>query len=195
MSGTGLTSAGMAMQAQGDGAPGGDDRPGVPHAHVVEDVAAFEAGESDGAVYRARWQLFLPTLAIAVLYSLAWLYLHATGKGELALTRLVVIVMAVGVPLLAAHAFLRYETIRLQLLAGAVRYHPGWPRDLPTDMPYELIERVQVKRGFSGRVFGGGTLVMYLTTGEKAAVADLANPEDARLQIEKRLNAIAVMAP
>lgn len=178
------------MQIAAEKRQGGDNegRPGVPHAHVVEDVAAFEAAQGSAAdIYRARWQLFMPTVAIAVLYSALWLYLDISGRGGFALTRLVVIVMAVGVPLLAAHAFLRYETIRLQILDQVVRYHPGWPRDLPVDMPYELIERVGVKRGLSGVIFGGGTLVMFLTTGEKAAVADLAEPEKARELIEKRL--------
>ncbi|GIL02963.1 MAG: hypothetical protein BroJett030_28620 [Alphaproteobacteria bacterium] len=182
---------------QADEAQGAGDvdaaRPGVPHVHVVEDVAVFELDDAAAVpVYRARWQLFLPTAAIALLYAAAWTYLYSTGRSDFALARLVIIVMAIGVPLLAAHAFLRYATIRLQVLANAVRYHPGWPRDLPVDMPFELIERVRVKRGLSGLIFGGGTLVMDLTTGAKAAVADLADPDGARAQVEKRL---AVVAP
>ena len=150
-------------QRQADEAQAAGDvdaaRPGVPHVHVVEDVAVFEFDDAAAVpVYRAR---------------------------------LVIIVMAIGVPLLAAHAFLRYATIRLQVLASAVRYHPGWPRDLPVDMPFELIERVRVTRGLSGLIFGGGTLVMDLTTGARAAVADLADPDGAKAQIEKRLAAVA----
>ena len=174
--------------------PGQNDRDGlhrqpVPHAHAVEDVAGFELDEGIAVpAFRARWQLFLPTIAIAVIYSAAWFYLVNTGKGDYALVRLLVIVMAVGVPLLAAHAFLRYQTIRVQVLPDAVRYHPGWPRDLPIDMPLDLIDRVRVKRGLSGLLFGGGTLVMDLTTGEKAAVADLYDPQGARRTIEQRMS-------
>jgi hypothetical protein len=189
MTGAQRNTAALAGQPELDDATG---RPGVPHAHVVEDVAVFELDEAAAMpVFRARWQLFLPTAAIAILYAAVWLYLYASGRADFALARLVVIVMAIGVPLLAAHAFLRYETIRLQVLPKAVRYHPGWPRDLPTDMPFELIEQVRVKHGLSGLIFGGGTLIMDLTTGDRVAVADLSDPEGAKAQIEKRLGSLA----
>ena len=160
-------------------------RPGVPHAHKLEDADIFEPDQAEpGTIFRPRWQLFLPTLAIAALYSMAWTWLVLEERGGGALARLFLIVMAIGVPLLAAHAFLRYQTIRVQVLNDAVRYHPGWPRDLPIDMPLALIDRVSVKRGISGMIFGGGTLVMELTTGERAAVADLADPEAAKAEID-----------
>jgi hypothetical protein len=163
-------------------------RHGRSHAHVIEDAAGFEMDQGASMqVFRARWQLFLPTLAVAILYAGTWAYLHWSGYGHYAVARLAVIVLAVGVPLLAAQAFLRYQTIRLQVLPDDVRYHSGWPRDLPVDMPCELIERVRVKTGISGILFGGGTLIMDLRTGEKAVVADLSDPEAARMQIEKRL--------
>ncbi|MEZ5791981.1 MAG: PH domain-containing protein [Nitratireductor sp.] len=160
-------------------------RPGVPHALKVEDTDVFEPDHAlPGTIFRPRWQLFLPTIAIAVLYSMAWTWLVLEERGGGALARLFLIVMAIGVPLLAAHAFLRFQTIRVQVLNDAVRYHPGWPRDLPIDMPLALIDKVSVKRGLSGHLFGGGTLVMELTTGEKAAIADLAEPEAAKSEID-----------
>ena len=160
----------------------------VPHAHVVEDVAGFELNEGGSLiVYRARWQSFLPTIAVGVIYAAAWFYFVRNGWGGYATARLLFIVLAVGVPLLAALAFLRYQTVRVQVLADAVRYHPGWPRDMPVDMPLDLIDRVRVKRGLSGLVFGGGTLVMDLTTGERAAVADLGDPKSACEEIRRRM--------
>lgn len=165
-----------------------EGREGVPHMRVVDDPSEFEATPGRSAhVYRARWQLFLPTIAIAVLYLAAWSWLVYTGRGEGALARMFVLVMAIGVPLLAFHAFLRYQTIKVHVLENAVRYHPGWPKDLPVDMPPELIEEVRVRRGISGRLFGGGTLVMLLTTGQKAAIADLADPDNAKAEIEAML--------
>jgi len=164
------------------------ERPGIPHAHTVQDVASFELDEGVAQPsFRARWQVFLPTVAVAIIYSGAWFYLINTGRDEYALVRLVFIVMSIGVPILAAHAFLRFQTVRVQVLPNAVRYHPGWPRDVPIDMPLDLIDRVRIKRGISGHVFGGGTLVMDLTTGQKAAVADLCNPKGARDAIERRM--------
>ena len=160
----------------------------VPHVREVEDVAGFEAAPAaQGHVHRARWQIFAPTLAIGALYAGLWAWLYANGLGGGSIARLVLLVIAVGVPLLAAHAFLRFETIRVQVLDGGVRYHPGWPKDMPVDMPFELIERIEVKRGLSGRMLGGGTLVMQLTTGERVAIADLAHPAAAQQDIAVRL--------
>ena len=164
-------------------------RPGIPHAHLVRDVAGFELDEGvSQPSFRARWQIFLPTAAVGVIYAAAWLYLGNSGKDTHELMRLIFIVMSVGVPLLAAHAFLRFQTVRVQVLANAVRYHPGWPRDVPIDMPLDLIDRVRVRRGLAGLVFGGGTLVMDLTTGQKATIADLGDPSGAREAIEVRMN-------
>ncbi len=171
-----------------DVAAGDKHRHGVPHAHPIQDVTGFELDEGVSTPsFRARWHPFVPVLAIAIIYAAGWFYLVSEGRSDDATTRLLFIVLAVGVPLLAAHAFLRYQTVRVQVLADAVRYHPGWPRDMPVDMPLDLIDRVRVKRGLSGRLFGGGTLVMDLTTGERASVADLDNPKGAFEAIEQRL--------
>lgn len=160
----------------------------VPHVREVEDVAGFEAAPvAEGHIHRPRWQIFAPTLAIAALYAGLWAWLYANGLAGGAIARLVLLVIAIGVPLLAAHAFLRFETIRVQVLNSGVRYHPGWPKDIPVDMPFELIERIAVKRGISGKMLGGGTLVMYLTTGERVAIADLADPAAAQQDITGRL--------
>jgi membrane protein YdbS with pleckstrin-like domain len=162
--------------------PADEARPGVKHVHPVADVTGFEAGE--GANWRPAWQIFLPSFAILLLYFGVWAYFHLIGKADAGLARLSLMVMGVGVPLLAVHAFLRYQTIRIQVVENAVRYHPGWPKDMPVDMPLDLIERVRVRRGISGRLFGLGTLVLDLTSGQKVAVTDLRKPEEARDAIE-----------
>jgi membrane protein YdbS with pleckstrin-like domain len=160
----------------------------VPHAREVADVAGFEAAPiAGGHVHRPRWQIFLPTAAIALLYAGFWFWLHVSGMTGGALSRLALIVLTIGVPLVAAHAFLRLETTRVQVLDDVVRYHAGWPRDMPVDMPFELIDRVDIRRGLSGRIFGGGTLVLRLTTGESAAIADLADPYAAKAEMDSRM--------
>lgn len=173
----------------GEGVAASDEhRHGVPHAHMVKDVTGFELDEGvTTPSFRARWHPFVPVFAIAIIYAAGWFYLVSEGRSDDATARLLFIVLAVGVPLLAVHAFLRYQTVRVQVMADAVRYHPGWPRDMPVDMPLDLIDRVRVKRGLSGRLFGGGTLVMDLTTGERASVADLDNPQVACAAIEQRM--------
>ena len=162
----------------------------TPHAVVVEDAEMRDTGDP---LFRARWQIFVPPAAVAIIYLLAWVYLHMSGRNDHALARLVSIVMAVRVAPRPAPAFLRFVTGRGERLRRG--YHSGWPRELPVDMPYELIAGLRVKKGISGLVFGGGTLVMDLTTGEKAAVADLAEPEAARDEIARRIGATAPTAP
>ena len=142
-----------------------------------------EAVDSGVPLFVAHWHIFLPTLVIGVLYSAAWLILAAIGKSDTALARLFIVVMAVGVPFLAAHAFLRFQTIRLQVNNGRVLCHPGWPKDLPIDVPVEVIKKVRVRRGLSGRLFGGGTVVISLLAGDEVVVADLAKPYEAKQSI------------
>lgn len=170
----------------GNGESGDEARPGVPHAHPVRDVAGFEAGEG-AAAFRPGLPIFAPTVAILLLYASAWIALGFVGKTDSGIARLCLLVMTVAVPLLALHAFLRLQTIRLQVVGDNVRYHPGWPKDLPVDMPLMLIERVAVKRGIAGQVLRAGTLVLQLTTGQKIAVADLGDPDSAADAIERAM--------
>lgn len=153
----------------------GNGRPGVPHVRTVADPGEFEL--TPKKVYRAHWQIFLPTLMITLMYVGLWIFLSSKGMEKSALSRLIIIVMAIGVPVLAAHAFLRYQTIRVQVLPDGLRYHPGWPKDLPVDLPYDLIEDARIKYGLLGWVFRTGTLVLVLTTGNNVAIADLYKPK------------------
>jgi membrane protein YdbS with pleckstrin-like domain len=147
--------------------------------HEVEDGIELELPLDDAPVtYRCHWQLFIPTIVVVLGYGFALWYLWMTGRSGGSLFRLFAIVMAIGVPLLAAHAFLRYETVRVQLLADRLRYHPGWPKDMAIEIPIELITGMNVKRGLSGRLFGGGTLIIHTSTGHKTAIADLKNPSE-----------------
>ena len=125
----------------------------------------------------------VPTLVILIGYGLSLLYLWATGRADGALFRLCAIVAAVGVPLLAAHAFLRYETVRVRLYKDRLRYHPGWPKDRVREVPGDLISSVRVKRGLGGRLFGGGTVVIGLSAGGRIAIADLSRPDELAREI------------
>ena len=142
-------------------------------------VLADDFARADGEIYGAHWHVFMPTLVVAVLYFMGWLLLLLLGRGEGTLAKLFVLVLAVGVPLLTIHAFLRFNTTRVQMCDAFIRYHPGWPKRFLVDLPYALVERVSVTRGLSGRMFGGGTLVLHLIIGEKVYVADLSDPDKA----------------
>ena len=115
-----------------------------------EDIRILERREARAEgipLFTAHWHLFIPTVVIAVLYSICWAILATIGMIDAALARMVVIVMAIGVPLLAAHAFLRYQTIRLQVSDSHVYCHPGWPKDLPIDLPVQIIQDVNGQAG------------------------------------------------
>lgn len=157
---------------------GGERHGKRPTVHEVEDRVELELpAEGTNAIFTAHWQIFFPTVLIFLLYGAAVLVLWANGRSDTALFRLFALVVGVGVPLLAAHAFLRYSTVRIQLREGLLRYHPGWPKDTPTEIPQELIDRVFVKRGLAGRLMGGGTVVIVTTAGNRIAIADLRDPE------------------
>ncbi|MEM9278099.1 MAG: PH domain-containing protein [Pseudomonadota bacterium] len=149
--------------------------------HILERA---EAQDSGVPLFVAHWHIFAPTIAIGILYSAAWGFLAMLGKADSGLARLFIAVMAVGVPLLAAHAFLRYQTIRLQVSEGHAFCHPGWPKELPVDVPLSVIKQVKVRRGLFGRLFGGGTLIIDLVTEGSVVVADLAEPDLAKETID-----------
>jgi len=136
-------------------------------------------------LFSAHWHIFAPTIVILIAYSISWLLLAMADMSGTNLARLFIVVMAVFVPLLAAHAFLRYQTIRVQVNDDCLFCHPGWPKDLPIEVPVAMIENVLVKRGLSGRLFGGGTLVLELVAENKIIIADLAEPEKAQAAIQE----------
>ena len=142
-----------------------------------------EAQTQGVPLFSAHWHIFAPTIIILVSYSFSWLLLALADMSDSNLARLFIVVMSVFVPLLAAHAFLRYQTIRLQVNDECLFCHPGWPKDLPIEVPISMVEKVVVKRGLSGRLFGGGTIVLHLVAENKVVIADLAEPEEAQKAI------------
>ena len=54
-------------------------------------------------------------------------------------------------------------------------------------LPYGLVNKVDFSRGLSGRLFGGGTVVMRLVTGEVIGVADIEKPQEVAAKIHKYL--------
>lgn len=147
----------------------------------------LEKGEAHNQgipLFSAHWHIFAPTIVILVSYSFCWFLLALAGKSDTGLARLFIIVMSVFVPLLAAHAFLRFQTIRLQINNDRLVCHSGWPKDLAVEVPFAMVENIVVKRGMSGRLLGGGTLILNLTAEQKVVIADLAEPELAKEMID-----------
>ena len=63
-------------------------------------------------LFFAHWHIFAPTTVILIAYSFSWLLLAMADMSDTNLARLFIVVMAVFVPLLAAHAFLLQTTKR-----------------------------------------------------------------------------------
>jgi len=104
---------------------------GVLETDNLQILERVEAKNTGVPLFTAHWHLFLPTLVIAVLYSALWMFFASSGKADSGLARLFIVVMAIGVPLLAVHAFLRYQTIRVQVNEDQALCHPGWPKEFP----------------------------------------------------------------
>ena len=133
--------------------------------------------------YRAHWHIFVPTIIICILYISGWVTLYVMGKSGGDLARLFIVVLAVGVPLLLAHAFLRYQTISIVIFDSHMQYHTGWPKAEPVKLPYAVIDKIKYTRGLSGRIFGGGTVILQLVAGEAIGIADVEKPAEATANV------------
>jgi membrane protein YdbS with pleckstrin-like domain len=153
------------------------------------DAVKIDALEADSQEplqkYRAHWHIFVPTAIIWLLYMVGWITLYFLDMSGGSLARLFIVVLAVGVPLLFAHAFLRYQTISIEIYETHLQYHTGWPRAEPVMLPYGLISKINYSRGLSGRMFGGGTVILKLLAGEAIGIADVEKPMEATKKIRE----------
>lgn len=152
-------------------------------------------GENDnlaapaGHIFRAsKVALFLPVAVIAAGYGLLLLWLWSTGESASGIARLAAIVLALGIPLLLAHAALRYATISVQLRDGFIQARPGFPQGVTHSIAYTDIEDIEIKRGISRLAGSYGTLVLRSRTAERISICDLGNPEIIRSEILERAN-------
>ncbi len=130
--------------------------------------------------------LLLPAAVIFAGYGAVLALLWQTQRLDTALGTLIAAVLAVGVPLIAAHAFLRILTIRLQPLAHAVFLHPGFPRAAASEIPYQRIVSVTTAGGLSGRMTGSASVTILRDDGMKFTAAAIADAEAARKAIERQ---------
>lgn len=128
--------------------------------------------------------LFLPVAVILAGYGLLYLGLAAAGRGDGALARLCMIVVAFVVPFLLAHALLRNLTIAVQPMPHGLMLHAGFPSLRRRWLGWHDIAAVDVRRGPMGWLTGGGTLAMRLSDGSRVVVADLAHPDHAAALIK-----------
>ena len=151
----------------------------VPEAQLLD---PSEAAEEGVPLFGAHWHLFVPSVVIAILYMLIWSAAALSEVSTLYFVRVFIVLFAVIVPLIVAWAFLRYETIRLQIHPDRLVYHPGWPVGMPHELALNDIAEVKVRKGVLGNLFGGGDLRVFANDGsvvEIRALNDLAGANDA----------------
>jgi len=136
--------------------------------------------------------VFLPSILIIGGYAAAFATLWLLGRGDGALARLCLLVLAIGGPFLLAHAVLRRFTVRVDVMPHAVYVHTGFPRSAPDEIPYALIRRLTLARGPVSRLTGSGTLVFEIAGGARIAVADLARPGEALRAIGRLIDEAAL---
>ncbi len=126
---------------------------------------------------RAHWSLFLPSIAVASVYSIAWALLAMSGRGEGALAKIMFLVLIIATPLLLVQAFLRYKSAGLALTKHHVLVARGWPRLAGEQLDLKDIEKIDFRSGLLGRWLGVGKVVVQLKNGRTVSVSDLSQPK------------------
>ena len=135
--------------------------------------------DSEPAVMRkgAHWSIFMPTVVVALLYGGTWLLLASHDRAHGDLGRLLMLVCALGVPMLLVHAFLRYMSTCVTVTKSAVILERGWPRRQPITVVLGDVAEVETGRPLLGRLFGSGALIVRTRKNKRLVVNDLDDPD------------------
>ena len=168
-----------------------------PHGDLPDDPHEEQAIDAFAV---SKLSLFLPAFMVIVLYGALFGWFVATGRADTSLGRLSGLVLALGGPVLMAHAVLRALTVRVRPMGHTLYIHPGFPRFDAVEIPYGEIIDIDVLRGVGGHVARSGTLVFHLRTGRQIAACDLHYPEAARhtallLQARHAINEVSAALP
>jgi len=127
--------------------------------------------------FRPHFSLFVPAISVSVMYLAFWAFLFFTGKSSGWVAQLFIASLAIVLPLLFAAAFLRYQTVRVQLIDDALLYHPGWPKDAAKELPISKIASIGVHQGFIDRFFDSGDLLIVTDGNETIELEGLESPD------------------
>jgi len=122
-----------------------------------------------------HWTVFLPSLVIALLYGGLWLW-FSTGEATDGLARVALLVVAVGVPMLLAHAATRFFGAEIVVTNNSLIARPGAPKRTEARVLVGDVVEVSIQRGLIGRVFDVGTVIVTDRSGLSVTVPDLATP-------------------
>lgn len=139
--------------------------------------------------YFAHRTIFLPAIIVALIYGGVWVLLLAVGQGDSALATLSLLVLLMVVPILIVKAYLRYVTFELRIARNSLRFHDGWIRPRWRTVSFDELDSAMATRTAIGNLFGGGALTLSRTAEKPIRLFDVAFPEKAARQINKRLRA------
>ncbi|MDJ0614400.1 MAG: hypothetical protein QNJ29_12070 [Rhizobiaceae bacterium] len=128
--------------------------------------------------FKAHLRIFATAIGVSVLYLAFWAVLFLTGKSTGWVAQLFIASLAIVLPLLFAAAFLRYQTIRAQLVDGALVYHPGWPKDTVQHLAVSQISSANVHKDFIDTLLGSGDLIICGKDGHIVELESLGAPEE-----------------
>lgn len=144
----------------------------------------------DTVRFKAHWTLFLPALVVALLYGGLWLFLLASGKGDTALARLMLLVLLLIVPVLLVRAYLRFASFGLLIRRQAIIYRRGWLRPRWRRVKLDSLSGVRPVLSPLGCLFGGGALVLTRLDHSDILLYDVEGPEEAARLISRRLRIV-----
>ncbi len=147
----------------------------------------YEARNQGVPLFYPHWSIFIPTISILLVYTLCWILLSFLGMSHYNLGRLFIIIMAVFVPLMVAYAFLKFQTIRLQINDNSIYCHLGWPKELPLEISFSKIDKVSVNKSLSAKLFDQADILLKLKSGDEVVIANIAKPELARKIISESI--------
>lgn len=129
-------------------------------------------------VARAHWTIYLPSIAVALLW--AAFYLRARfGVPEMpSIATLCLIVEAVAVPVLLLLAWGRARNLLVMPSSGDLLLVSGFPLKQELRVADKELLAVRVRRGPVQRLFGGGAIVVTLASGKRVVINDLDRPGD-----------------
>lgn len=149
-----------------------------------EDIPFLDRREAEAlgvTLFTAHWSLLVPTLVLAVVFAILWYALTVTGQSATLVGRFFIVAMAVLFPLLAATAFLRLQTTRVQIGDDVIAIHEGNLMGQLKELEPSSIDSISIKP----TLFGGGTLLIESNSETIAILRNLSNPDLAKQEILK----------
>lgn len=155
-------------------------------AFASEDIPFLDRREAEAigaSLFTAHWSVLVPTLVLTIVFGILWYALTATGQSATFIGRFFIVAMAILLPLLAATAFLRFQTTRLQISGDKIAVHEGNLMGNLVEIDSGMIENVTVEP----MLMGGGTISIESGQGTIAVLRNLANAEAAKKELIKNI--------